>query len=116
MSFFINSAMAADSGAAAAAPGGGMGTMFLFAIIFLLFYMLIIRPQNKRAKTHKNMIGSLAVGDEVVTNGGIIGKIVKIDDSYLSIDIADNVVIRLQKSYIAASLPKGTTKAIETSK
>lgn len=115
MSFFINSAMAADAGGSAIA-GGGMGTMFLFAIIFLLFYMLIIRPQNKRAKTHKNMVDTLTVGDEVVTNGGIIGKIAKLDDTYLSVEIADKVVIRLQKSFISASLPKGTTKAIETSK
>ena len=112
----MNAAYAADGAAPAQAPGGGMGTMFLFAVIFLLFYLLIIRPQNKRAKTHKTMIDSLAVGDEVVTNGGMIGKIVKLDDNYLSIEIADKVVIRLQKSYITSSLPKGTTKAIETSK
>jgi preprotein translocase subunit YajC len=118
MSFFMNAAHAAGdaSGAAAAPAGGGMSTMLLFAVIFGLFYMLIIRPQQKRAKTHRNMISSIQQGDEVITNGGIIGKVVSLDENYISVEIAEHVTIRLQKSYVSASLPKGTAKAAEKSK
>jgi len=114
MSFFINAAYAVQEASQAAsetvAPvkGSGLSTLFLFAVIFLLFYMLIIRPQHKRSKEHRNMVKNLGIGDEVITSGGILGKIVATDDSYFNIEIADNIVIKLQKTYITSSLPKGT--------
>ena len=114
MSFFISAAHAAEQTAGeAAAKGGGLSTMLLFAVIFLLFYMLMIRPQNKRAKAHRTMVQGLNKGDEVITSGGILGTITSVDDDYLSVEIANNVPIRLQKACVTASLPKGTCKAIQ---
>ncbi len=107
--FFISSAMAAD-----AAPGGIWGGYDIFIIVAfgLVFYFIIWRPQSKRAKEHRDLVSSLAKGDEIVTNGGLIGKIVKVEDQYLVIEVADKVQLKLQKGAVSAALPKGTIKSI----
>ncbi|MCL4470657.1 MAG: preprotein translocase subunit YajC [Sulfuricella sp.] len=101
--------------AADGAPADMMGSLTQFLpliVIFALFYFMMIRPQMKRAKEQKNMIESLQKGDEVVTAGGELGKIVKVSESYVSLEIAENVVIHMQKSAIQTLLPKGTIKGI----
>jgi preprotein translocase subunit YajC len=81
-------------------------------IIFILFWFMLIRPQMKRAKEQKKMLSELAKGDEVVTASGQVGKIVKISDQYVSLEIADGVITHLQKQSIQTLLPKGTIKSI----
>ncbi|MEY4642867.1 MAG: hypothetical protein RLZZ227_2861 [Pseudomonadota bacterium] len=112
MSFFISSAygQAADA-AAASAPNPLFNFVFLGGFI-LIFYFLIWRPQAKRAKEQKTLIESLGKGDEVMTNAGIIGKITNITDLYVTVQVADNVELKMQKASIAAVLPKGTIKSI----
>ncbi|MEP6944086.1 MAG: preprotein translocase subunit YajC [Betaproteobacteria bacterium] len=80
--------------------------------IFVVFYFLLIRPQQKRAKETKAMLSALQKGDEVVTAGGIVGKISKLDDAYATVEIAPNVEIKLQRSAISLMLPKGSAKAL----
>jgi len=80
--------------------------------IFVVFYFLLIRPQQKRAKETKAMLSALTKGDEVITAGGIVGKIAKLDEQYASIEISPNVEIRVQRGAISQLLPKGTIKAI----
>ena len=78
----------------------------------LLFYFLLWRPQSKRAKEHKNLLAGLSKGDEVVTNGGVIGRISKLTDDFVVLEISDNVEIKLQRMAVASALPKGTIKGI----
>ena len=78
----------------------------------VIFYFLIWRPQAKRAKEQKNLLGSLQKGDEVVTTGGIAGKITKVSDAFVVLEVSDTVEMKFQKGAIAATLPKGTLKAI----
>ena len=111
MNFFIQAANAAETtGAAPGAhpQGGGMSMFVTFGLLFVVFYFLFIRPQNKRAKEHRNMITALAKGDEVITNGGILGRITELDDNYFGVEVAENTIIRVQKAAITANLPKGT--------
>ncbi|RIA32099.1 protein translocase subunit yajC [Ectopseudomonas oleovorans] len=109
MSFFIPAAYA-DT--AAAGPAGS-GFEWIFLIGFLvIFYLMIWRPQAKRAKEHKNLIGGLQKGDEVVTSGGIAGKVTKVTDDFIVVEVSDNVELKFQKQAVAAALPKGTLKAI----
>jgi preprotein translocase subunit YajC len=83
-----------------------------FIIIFVLFYFMLIRPQMKQAKAHKLMIDSLNKDDEIVTNGGLLGKVVKIKDQYVTIEIAASTQIHIQKQSVITLLPKGTIKSI----
>ncbi len=101
--------------AEAAAPAQGAGFMDFLPLIVLvaIFYFFILRPQSKRAKEHKNMIEALQRGDEVVTAGGEVGRVSKVYEQYLGVELAENVEVTLQKSSIAALLPKGTIKAIK---
>ncbi|GAA3586345.1 MULTISPECIES: preprotein translocase subunit YajC [Marinobacter] len=96
------------------APGqmGVMGQIIFFAGFILIFYLLIWRPQSKRAKEHKSLMSGLNKGDEVVTSGGVAGKITKVTDDFIVVEIADNVEIKVQKVAVAAALPKGTLKDI----
>jgi len=82
-----------------------------FIVIFVLFYFMLIRPQMKRAKEQKKMIETLQKGDEVITAGGLLGKITKVSEQYVSLEIADNVTIQVQKQTIQTLLPKGTVKS-----
>ena len=99
--------------AAPAAASGGMEMTLMMVLIFVVFYFLMIRPQMKRAKEHKKMVDALQKGDEVVTAGGEVGRVVKVTDAYVTLEIADNVSILLQKTAVQTLLPKGTIKAIE---
>ena len=110
MDFFISSAYA--QAADGASQPSGLFNFIFFGGFALIFYFLIWRPQSKRAKEHKDLMSSLNKGDEVMTNGGILGKLTKVDDNYIVLQIADNVEIKLQKSAITAVLPKGTLKSI----
>lgn len=112
MSLFIQPAYAE---AAAQAPGAqpvpGFDWLLIIGMV-VLFYFFLIRPQNKRAKEHRELINNLDKGDEVVTAGGILGKVTKVSDDYVVIEISNNLEIKLQKSSIQATLPKGTIKSI----
>ena len=111
MSFFISPAFA-DAAAPAAGPAGS-GFEWIFLVGFLvIFHLMIWRPQAKRAKDQKNLLGNLQKGDEVVTSGGIAGKINKVTDDFVVIEVSDTVELKIQKGAIAATLPKGTLKAI----
>lgn len=112
MSFFISSALGQTADAAAASPNAGIFNFLFLGGFVLIFYFLIWRPQSKRAKEQKALVDGLAKGDEVMTNSGILGKINKIDDHYVSLQVADNLELKMQKSAIAAVLPKGTIKSI----
>ena len=87
-------------------------TLFLLFGFMILIYFLMIRPENKRRKTHQEMLSSLDTGEEIVTAGGILGKVTKISDQYIELSISDNTKIKIQKSSISAILPKGTLKSI----
>lgn len=106
MDFFIASAYAQD-----AAPQSGLLSFLPLIVIFVVFYFLLIRPQTKRAKEHRQLVEKLAVGDEVVTNGGLLGKITNVGDSFVTVELADNVKIKLQKHAVGSVVPKGTMKS-----
>ena len=96
---------------AEAAPqqgGGGTEMLIMIGIFFAIMYFMIIRPQSKRQKEHKALMDSLTKGDEVVTNGGMMGKIKHVGDDVVKIELAENVVIKVQKHAIGSVLPKGT--------
>lgn len=112
MSFFISDAFAEGAAAAGAAqPGGGLIGMLPLLLIFVLFYFMLIRPQAKRTKEHKNMVENLAKGDEVVTNGGLLGRVTDVGENFLTVKIADDVDVKVQKQSISALVPKGTIKS-----
>ena len=98
---------------AASAPAANDLMSFLpLVVIFVLFFFMIIRPQMKQAKEQRNMIAALQKGDEVVTSGGIVGKISKVTDAFVTLEIAANTEITVQKQAIQSALPKGTIKSI----
>ena len=107
MGFFISDAYAQGAGGGAAP----FGDIIFLVLLFAVFYFLLIRPQQKRAKEHKKMVEAVAKGDEVVTNGGILGKVIEVGDNFLTITIAEGVDVKLQRSSIASTLPKGTIKS-----
>tara|TARA_R110001592_G_scaffold91754_3_gene268220 strand:- start:7528 stop:7899 length:372 start_codon:yes stop_codon:yes gene_type:complete len=92
-------------------PSAIMQLVF-FGGFILIFYFLMWRPQSKRAKEHKNLVTSLSKGDEVITNGGIAGKISKVTEDFITMEVSEGVELKVQKVAIAASLPKGTLKSI----
>jgi preprotein translocase subunit YajC len=106
MGFFIQDAYAQG---AAPAPDTWI-TMLPLVVIFVVFYFLLIRPQQKRQKEHKDLISKLAIGDEVVTAGGVLGKVTELGDSFVHVEIADGVKVKVQRQTIGAVLPKGTFK------
>ncbi len=97
--------------AAAPAAGGGMSQILILVVFVVVFYFLLIRPQQKRAKEQQNMLAKLATGDEVVTTGGLLGRITEVGEPYLTVEIAEGVRVRVLKSQIAQVVPKGTIKA-----
>ena len=102
--------MPAHAQAAPAGPGGA--EIIMLVVMMVVFYLFLIRPQQKRAKEHKNLVESLNKGDEVVTSGGILGKITKVTDDFVVVEISNNLTINLQKHSVQATLPKGTIKSI----
>ncbi len=109
MSFFISDAFA--EGAAAAAQDSGFLGLLPLLLIFVLFYFMLIRPQAKRAKEHKNMVAALDKGDEVVTNGGLLGRVTDVGESFLTVKIAEGVEVKVQRQSVSALVPKGTVKS-----
>jgi preprotein translocase subunit YajC len=110
---FISQAYAQAAPAPAAAPEsflGSLGSMLPLLLMFVVLYFVMIRPQMKRQKEHKSMIDALAKGDEVVTGGGLIGRVSKIGESYLHVEVANGVELQVQRSAIVQVLPKGTFK------
>ena len=107
MSFFINDAWAEGAPQTAAAGFGGLIPLVLIGV---LFYFLLIRPQAKRVKEHKKMVESLAKGDEVVSSGGVLGKITKVEEEFIAMEVAEGVVIKVQRSAVTSLMPKGTMK------
>ncbi len=97
--------------AAPASQGFDLFQMLPLVLMFVLLYFLMIRPQSKRAKEHKAMLAGLQKGDEVVTAGGTLGKVARVGDNFVSVEIAPNVEIQVQRSSISTLLPKGTIKS-----
>ncbi len=108
MEFFLTNAWAQDAGAA----GSGSAWMQLLplVLIFVVFYFLLIRPQTKRAKEHREMVSKLQAGDEVVTNGGMLGRIAEVSEHFMTLEIASGVSVKVQKTQVAQLMPKGTIK------
>lgn len=106
---FIASAHAQGT---AAIPGGDLMTFLPMVLIFIVFYFLLIRPQQRKAKETRAMLDALQKGDEVVTAGGITGRISRLGDQYASVEIAPNVEINVQRGAISQILPKGTLKSL----
>jgi len=105
MDFFISNAYAQD-----AATSGGLMSFLPLIVIFAVFYFMLIRPQMKRSKEHKQLVSQLAKGDEVITNGGLLGRITDVSDSFVTLEVADNVKIKIQRQAVANVMPKGTMK------
>lgn len=108
MDFFISPAYAQ----AAAPAGGGLLTFLPLLLMIAVMYFLFIRPQQKRVKEHAAMVGALKKGDEVITNGGLGGSITNVHDAFITLQIADNVEVNVQKQAIATLLPKGTLTSL----
>ncbi|MHB8454789.1 MAG: preprotein translocase subunit YajC [Acidiferrobacterales bacterium] len=101
----------ADVLGAASGPGGGILGFLPLIVIFAIFYFLLIRPQSKRAKEHKAMVAAIAKGDEVVTNGGVLGRVTEVGEAFVTVEVADGVSVKLQRHAIATLMPKGTIKS-----
>jgi preprotein translocase subunit YajC len=98
--------------AASSSAGGGYEQILMMLAMFVVLYFIMIRPQMKRAKEHKALVEALSKGDEVVTQGGIAGRIIKVGDSFVTVEIADKVEIQVQKPAIQLVLPKGSLKSL----
>ncbi len=109
MSFFISPAYAEG---AAGAPDTGMFNLLFLVGFGLIFYFFMWRPQSKRAKEHKELLGGLSKGDEVITAGGILGKVVNLNDDYIVLEVSEGTELTFQKTHVSAALPKGTLKSI----
>jgi preprotein translocase subunit YajC len=111
MDFFISPAFAEGAAGQAAGTPGLMD--FAFPIILLVvFYFMLIRPQSKRAKEHRAMQEALSKGDEVVTDGGLMGKIIEINENAIAVEIAENVQVKVRRESISSVMPKGTLKKL----
>ncbi len=107
MGFLIDNAWAQ-------APAGGSETwmtMLPLVLIFVVFYFLLIRPQSKRQKQHREMVSNLAIGDEVETGGGVLGKVTGVKEQFLTVEVAKDVELKIQRNTISRVMPKGTVKA-----
>jgi preprotein translocase subunit YajC len=108
MSFFISDAMAA----APQGQGDALTSLLPLVFIFIVFYFLLIRPQSKKAKEHKQMVEALAKGDEIVTSGGLLGRISKVGDNFVELEVAEGVTVKVQRQAAASLMPKGTIKGL----
>lgn len=109
MGLFIQDAWAQGAAPATSDP---LLSMLPLVLVFVVFYFFLIRPQTKRQKEHKEMVGKLAVGDEVVTGGGVLGKVTEVGEQFVQIEVADGVRIKVQRHTIGAVMPKGTIKSV----
>lgn len=108
LDFFIQNAWAQE----APPVGGGIMSLLPLLLIFVIFYFFLIRPQMKQAREHKQMVEALSKGDEVVTAGGIVGRITSVGESFIEVEIASGIEVKVQKHSVSATLPKGTMKTI----
>jgi preprotein translocase subunit YajC len=106
MDFFISSAWAQ------AGQTDPFVSFLPLILIFVIFYFLLIRPQTKRAKEHRKMVSELKTGDEVITGGGILGRITEAGEQFIKVEVADGVILRIQRQTVIAILPKGTFKSV----
>lgn len=111
LDFLIPAAQAQTAGGAPAQGGMGLTTLLFPIILIAVMYFLMIRPQMKRQKEHKSMLDKLGKGDEVITTGGIAGVVTDIGDNFITVEVADNVRVRVQKGAVGHVLPKGTLKS-----
>ena len=88
--------------------GGSLFSLLPLVVIFVLFYFLLIRPQQKRAKQHKEMVAALSKGEEVVTNGGLLGKVIEVDDNFITVEISSGLNVKVQRQAVSQVMPKGT--------
>jgi preprotein translocase subunit YajC len=107
MDFLISPAYAQAAGGSA---GGGLSQILILVVFVAIFYFMLIRPQQKRMKDQQAMLAKLATGDEVVTSGGILGRITEVGEIFVTLEVADGVRLRVQRSQIAQLMPKGTLK------
>lgn len=114
MSFFISNAIAQATPATdgAAATANSSFSFIMIAAIFILFYFMLIRPQNKRAKEHRDLVTQLKKGDEVTTSAGILGKVTELEDQFMKLKIAEGVEVTMLRNAVNTVLPKGTIKAV----
>jgi preprotein translocase subunit YajC len=110
MSFFISDAIAEAAPAASASSPDPLASLILPIGLVVLFYFFLIRPQSKRQKEHKQMVNDLQKGEEVITSGGILGKITNVNDNFITLEIAKDVSLNIQKSAVQTIMPKGTIK------
>lgn len=103
--FLISAAEAAE---AAPSTEQNMMSILMLVILFVVFYFLLIRPQQKRVKEHKALVDGLKKGDEIVTFGGVLGRITQVSDAFVDVEIANNVIVKVQKQSVASVMPKGT--------
>ena len=110
MSLFISDAVAA---AGAPSQGSPYSLVIMLVVFGLMFYFMILRPQQKRAKEHKKLMDSISKGDEVLTSGGLVGRVTKVSDTgYVAIALNDTNEVVIKRDFVAAVLPKGTIKAL----
>jgi preprotein translocase subunit YajC len=95
----------------AAPSGGGFAPLLMMVVFIVIFYFLLIRPQQRKAKEHQAMVSKIAAGDEVVTSGGILGRVIEVGDVFITLEIAEGVRIKVQKFQVGALMPKGTLKS-----
>lgn len=105
--FFINTAWAQG-----ASPGGDSSFLFMMIFFLVIFYFFLIRPQMKQTREHKQLLGSLAKGDEVATGGGLLGKVSQVGDNFVVLEVAQGVEVKVQKQSVSVMLPKGTLKTL----
>ena len=108
MGFFISDAWA-QGGAGGGSP---FPSLIMLVVLFGLFYVLLIRPQQKRQKEHRQMTENVAKGDEIVTQGGVLGKVTKVSDNFLDIEVSEGTEIKIQRTAVSVLMPKGTIKSI----
>ena len=111
MSFPISPVLA-EAAPSAGAQSGGMSMIIMMVVLFGLMYFMMIRPQMKRQKEHRALISALAKGDEVVTNGGLAGRVEEVGETFITVEIAANVKVKLQKGAVQQVLPKGSLKSV----
>jgi preprotein translocase subunit YajC len=111
LDFFISTALAQDAAAPTGSAPSFLGSpMILMVVMIVVFYLLLIRPQQKKQKEHSAMVSTLAVGTEIVTGGGVLGKVTEVGEQFVTVEIADGVNIKVQRHSIGAVLPKDTIK------
>jgi len=109
MEFLIPAALAQGE---AARPLSGLADMLFILIMFLVVYLIVVRPQSRRAKEHKKMLEALSKGDEVVTQGGVLGRVAEIGENFVLLEVTENVKVKVQRQAIAMAVPKGTLKSL----